>query len=86
MITLKDKVPENEWLPIENEAFREYHFPDMVIRVANPIKVMIRMKPEGHSHRIVATGDDGSPVSYYIPAGWRAIVWHGVDGTEAFGW
>lgn len=90
MITLKDKVPENEWLPIDNEEFREYIFPGGVVRIDNPVKVMIRFKPEGHSHRIVCC-DREKPApeqytSYYIPAGWLAIRWRGIDGTEAFGW
>lgn len=87
MITLKDKVPEGEWLTIDNEEFREYVFADTTIRVDHPIKVMIRMKPEGHSHRIIAYDPTTAQhTSWYIPAGWRAIRWQGVDGSEAFGW
>jgi hypothetical protein len=87
MIDLKDKVPENEWLPIKDEKFREYIFPDCSITIVNPVKVMIRFKPEGHSHRIIGQDPETKEfTSYYVPAGWRCIRWKGVDGTEAFGW
>ena len=87
MITLKDKVPAGEWLAIDNELYREYVFPDFTVRVENPVKVMIRMKPEGHSHRIIAQNPATKEfTSWYIPAGWRAIRWQGIGDSEAFSW
>ncbi len=74
------------WMPIENEAFREYIFPTGTVRIMSPKKVLVKRKPEGDSHRIVAVIADGTPISYYIPAGWLAIRWVGVDGAEVFDW
>ncbi len=74
------------WLDNSDEKWREYIFADGTYRVDLPQKVMIHRKPEGDSHRIVAKAEDGSPVSHYVRAGWMAIRWVGIDGTEAFGW
>ena len=74
------------WMSTDNETFREYVFPNGTYRIDKPLKVLVRRKPEGDSHRVVSLNNNGEPISHYVPAGWLAIRWEGVDGTEAFDW
>ena len=62
---------------ISNEKYREYTFPDMVVRVDNPVQLNVKRKPEGDSHRIV----DANGKAFYIPAGWRMLAWEGKNGV-----
>jgi hypothetical protein len=81
------EVKIGDWMSVENEAYREYVYPDnWVYRIDNPVKVIIKRKPEGDSHRVVSKDADGNPISHYVRAGWLAIRWAGVDGSEAFDW
>ncbi len=88
----KGHAKQNHWYDIVGEERRTYVFPHGEITIENPKKLMIKMKPEGHSHRIIgimpknAPSESDVPVSYYIPSGWMAIRWDGIDGTEHFGW
>jgi len=75
-----------EWMDLTNESFREYVFPHGILRIDNPVKVIVKRKPEGDSHRVIAAAEDGTPVSYYVPAGWLAIRWYGLDGQAAYNW
>lgn len=94
MIEGKAADVEGNWNDISNEAFREYVFSrvdadgkpyEAVVRVENPVKVRIKRKGDGDSHRVVCV-KDGVPTSVYIPSGWIAIRWTGIDGTEAMSW
>ena len=41
-----------EWMPIEDEAYREYEFPGGgVYRIDRPIKVIVKRKPDGDSEQ-----------------------------------
>ena len=91
----KGHAQQNHWYDVVGEERRTYIFPNGEITVENPKKLMIKMKPEGHSHRIIAylpkkdpddLGEASVPVSYYIPSGWMGSRWVGIDGTEQFGW
>ena len=69
------------WLDISNEAWREYTFPGgEVIRVANPVALNSKRKPEGDSHRIKAFNTQTRVCrSHYIRAGWLRIEWEAKD-------
>lgn len=75
-----------KWLPTDGEAYREYIFPTGVYRIDFPKKVFVKRKPEGDSHRVISQAAGCLPVSHYVPAGWLAIRWVGIDGTEQFDW
>lgn len=84
------------WNDLSNELYREYAYPFVDaegqthivwLRVDNPTKVKIKRSAHGDSHRIVGKDADGiRPTSHYMPAGWLAIRWTGIDGTEAMSW
>lgn len=64
---------------ISNEVYRTYYFPTGRVTINNPVKLNVKRKPEGDSHRIV----DDKGTAYYVPAGWLLLEWRGKDG-EAF--
>lgn len=64
---------------ISNEKYRTYYFPTGNVTIQNPVKLNVKRKPEGDSHRIV----DNQGKAYYVPAGWLLLQWEGKDG-EAF--
>jgi len=81
----KTSVKENTWYKTTGEVTRTYVFPHGEYTIQNPQKVLIKRKPEGDSHRVISRDQDGKPHSHYIPCGWIAIRWEGVDKTEVFG-
>jgi len=68
-----------EFADISNELYREYAFPTGTVRINNPVKLNVKRKPEGDSHRII----DDKGKAYYVPAGWLLLSWEGKNG-EAF--
>ena len=60
---------------ISSETYREYVFPDMNIRIDNPVALNVNYSSGGH--RVY----DGEGVSHYVPSGWREIKWE-VDGEK----
>lgn len=94
MIEGKAADVQGGWNDISNEASRTYVFSrvdhdgspyEATVTVNNPKKVRIKRGANGDSHRIVCD-NEGVPTSVYIPAGWVAILWTGLDGTEAMSW
>ena len=69
-----------EFADISNEAFRTYTFPNGEVTITNPIKLNVKRKPEGDSHRII----DAESVSHYIPAGWIHLSWKGKTGEPEY--
>jgi hypothetical protein len=66
-----------EFLDISNEAWRTYIFKGgEEVTITAPVKLNVKRKPEGDSHRLI----DAAGRSWYIPAGWFAIVWEGKNG------
>jgi hypothetical protein len=66
---------------ISNEEFRTYHFPDgSTYSITFPVKLNIKRKPEGDSHRLI----DSDNVSHYVKAGWNAITWRAKDGGPGY--
>jgi len=57
------------------EVWREYVFNDMTYRIEGAIKLIVKRKPEGDSHRII----DHFGVVHYVPVGWRAIRFQNGD-------
>jgi hypothetical protein len=66
-----------KWADINNEKSRTYTFPTGSVTVLHPVKLNVKRKPEGDSHRLI----DAAGISYYIPAGWLMLSWEGKDGT-----
>lgn len=67
-----------EFADISNEVFRTYDFGDgRIVTIQNPIKLNVKRKPEGDSHRLI----DKAGYSHYVPAGWCHLMWQGKDGT-----
>jgi hypothetical protein len=64
---------------ISNEAYRTYYFPTGETTITEPVKLNVKRKPEGDSHRII----DAAGVSHYVPAGWLRLSWKGKNG-EAY--
>jgi len=63
---------------ISNEKYRTYDFGNgKTFRIDFPVKLNVKRKPEGDSHRVI----DALGRSHYVPAGWIAITWEGKDGT-----
>jgi len=77
-----------EWMSVENEAYREYIYPDgSRYRIDNPIKVLVKQKPDGgNSHRVVSKPGENHFRSHYVRPGWNAIEWEGFNKEECFNW
>jgi len=54
---------------ISSELYREYVFPDMTIKIQNPIALNVSYSSGGH--RVW----DAAGVSHYVPGGWKEIKW-----------
>lgn len=66
------------WLDISDEKFRQYVYRDGTrYTVCNPLKLNVKQKPTGDSHRIQK--EDGG---VYVPPGWIAIEWTVKDGAK----
>jgi len=66
------------WLDISDEEFRVYHYPDGgVYSLYHPLKLNVKRKENGDSHRIQAENGIG----HYIAPGWIAISWRVKDGS-----
>jgi hypothetical protein len=81
-----DKLPPKvDMLPkfdISNEAWREYDYGDgRVVRVNNPVTMILDARPDGHRHRVIARDGD-KEVGMYIAPGWVAIRWQTPDGKH----
>lgn len=64
----------NEYNLAGTEEWRSYLYTDdFVYRIDRPVKLYVKAKPEGDSHRVV----DAEGVTHYIPAGWRILRWVG---------
>lgn len=64
------------FVDISGESFRTYVFPNGgQATVFNPIKLNVKRKSEGDSHRVI----DALGRSHYIPAGWIHLFWEGKD-------
>lgn len=62
------------WNNIADEVWREYIFPGgEVYRIEAPIKLIVKRKPEGDSHRLI----DQEGLRHYVRAGWLAIRFKG---------
>lgn len=60
------------WSDISNEVSRTYHFPNGETYTINwPLKLNVKNKVTGDSHRVIA--DNG--IGHYVRAGWLAISW-----------
>ena len=70
---IKPVVEGLEFKDVSAEQYRVYTFPDMVVRVDNPLWLAVS---KSGGHRVVVS--DNSTV--YIPAGWRAIQWFNHPG------
>lgn len=69
-----------EWQDLSGEAERTYIFADgSEVTIKNPLKLSVKRKPEGDSHRVIADGQ-----SYYIRAGWLAIRWTPKQGRDPY--
>jgi uncharacterized protein YegJ (DUF2314 family) len=68
-----------EFADISNETYRTYTFPTGSVTIQNPVKLNVKRKAEGDSHRIV----DVNGKAYYVPAGWLMLSWEGKNG-EAY--
>lgn len=79
-------------MSIEDEAYREYVFPDgSVYRIIDPVKVVVKRSEIGDSHRVVSRvaprdSESGGFLSHYVRAGWLAIRWEREDGSEQYDW
>ena len=61
------------------EEWREYNFGNgKVFRIEKPVKVHIKRKPEGDSHRLI----DAQGVRHYVPAGWIGFSFGGKWGLK----
>ena len=66
-----------EWFDISEESYREYVYADgSVYLVPNPLRLNVKKKVGGDSHRIVTKG-----MSHYVAPGWIAIRWMPAPGT-----
>jgi hypothetical protein len=75
--TNKDAPVKLVFADISQEAWRTYHFPTGDTTILFPVKLNVKRKKEGDSHRII----DADGVSHYVPAGWLRLSWKGKDGT-----
>lgn len=66
-----------EFKDISDELMRVYAFPDMEVRILNPL--MLNVSASG-GHRVF----DAQGNSNYIPAGWRHLWWVVKDGKSHF--
>lgn len=59
---------------ISSETYREYVYPDYVLRIDNPLALNVNFSSGGH--RVF----DAQGVSHYIPKGYREIRWEVKEG------
>lgn len=69
-----------DFVDISNEAWRRYDFPSGHVVIFNPVKLNVKRKTEGDSHRII----DAEGMSHYIPAGWIHLSWKGKAGKPEY--
>jgi len=77
--TKKDFLNESklEFKDLSDELFRVYEFPDMVVRIEEPL--LLNVSDSG-GHRIF----DSNGISNYIPAGWRRLYWKVKENKSNF--
>lgn len=66
-----------EFKDLSDELFREYIYPDMTIKIKEPL--LLNVSDSG-GHRIF----DTEGYSNYIPAGWRRLRWKVNEGKSHF--
>jgi hypothetical protein len=68
--TAKDFINESnlEFKDLSDEQYRVYEFPDMSVRIDEPLKLNVSASG---GHRVF----DSKGQSNYIPAGWRRLYW-----------
>lgn len=63
---------------VSDEEFRVYTFANgETIRVDEPVRLWVKRKPEGDSHRLALANGNG----VYVPAGWLKIEWRNKPGA-----
>lgn len=81
--TLPKKFDATSGSAIDNEAWREYIYPNGdVLRVVGAIRLFVDKKDDGNDgHRLIVK-DVGRPgeIGMYIKRGWLGIRWQGRDG------
>lgn len=66
------------WLDVSDERSRTYVYPDGTrYTVQLPLKLNVKQKPEGDSHRIQRANG-----GVYVRPGWIAIEWIVKDGAQ----
>lgn len=79
--TLSAPVKKNEWIDISVETFREYVYPNFILRIDKPTRLHISTSSlGGHAHRVETA--DGT--AYYVTPGWKAIRWQVPAGCPMF--
>jgi hypothetical protein len=79
-VTKEISATKPDFVDISNELWRRYDFgDDRTVLIDRPVKLNVKRKPDGDSHRVV----DSQGIAHYIPAGWIHLSWAGKDG-EAF--
>ena len=63
---------------ISSEIYREYVYPDFILRIDNPLALNVNYSSGGH--RVF----DVQGVSHYIPKGYRSIRWEVKDGLPHY--
>jgi hypothetical protein len=58
-----------EFVDISTETFREYTFPNITVRIDEPLKLNVS---KSGGHRIF----DAKGNSHYIPTGWIHLKWN----------
>jgi len=62
------------------EEWREYDFgAGRIYRIEKPVKLSVKRKPEGDSHRLI----DAAGTRHYVPAGWTGFRFAGQWGRRA---
>lgn len=67
-----------EFVQINNEAWRQYDFPNGGrVVIEQPVKLNVKRSERGDSHRLI----DAQGICHYIPAGWIHLSWRPKDGV-----
>jgi hypothetical protein len=69
-----------DWVEIKGCKKRVYVFPTGRVVINRPVKLNVKRKPEGDSHRI----EDAAGRGHYIPPGWIHLYWEKEEGEPAF--